>query len=176
MASPIQRPLLFLDVDGTLIPYGASWSSPVSAGGPVEGARSVSTPADDPQLARLDPTYGERLLALGCELVWATGWMEEANDDVSPRIGLPELPVVMWPDPDFDAMDGDQLHWKTRDLVAWAAGRTFVWVDDEITDADRAWVMENHSGHALLHRVEGHIGCTDSDFDAIQRWLSQTIS
>jgi hypothetical protein len=171
----MERPLLFLDVDGTLIPYGVSWSSPVSARGPGEGARSASTPADNPLLARLDPTYGERLLALGCELVWATGWMEEANDDVSPRIGLPELPVVMWPDPDFDAMPSDQLHWKTRDLVAWAAGRTFVWVDDEISDADRAWVMENHSGHALLHRVDGHIGCTDSDFDAIRRWLSQTI-
>jgi len=171
----MQRPLLFLDVDGTLIPYEGSWSSPLAAREPGEGARPL-TPADDPLLARLDPTYGARLLALGCELVWATGWMEEANDDVSPRIGLPELPVVMWPGPDFDAMDDGQLHWKTRDLVAWAAGRTFVWVDDEITDADRAWVTENHSGHALLHRVEGHIGCTDSDFDAIQRWLAQTVS
>ena len=175
MTNRMERPLLFLDVDGTLIPFGASWNSHGAAPDQGDGARPASTPADNPLLARLDATHGVRLLALGCELVWATAWMEEANDDVSPRIGLPSLPVVIWPDPDYDAMAGDQLHWKTRDLIAWAAGRTFIWVDDEITDADRAWVMENHRGHALLHRVQAHIGLTDADYRAIQRWLSQTV-
>ncbi len=32
------------------------------------------------------------------------------------------------------------MHWKTRRLVQWAAGRRFVWADDEITDTDRMWV------------------------------------
>lgn len=32
-------------------------------------------------------------MALGCDLVWASAWMDEANEAVAPRIGLPRLPV-----------------------------------------------------------------------------------
>jgi hypothetical protein len=35
--------------------------------------------------------------------------------------------------------------------VAWADGRPFVWVDDEITDADRNWASTHHPAPALLH-------------------------
>ena len=34
---------------------------------------------------------GPRLTALGCDLVWATTWMAEANESIAPRIGLPSL-------------------------------------------------------------------------------------
>lgn len=43
----------------------------------------------------------------------------------------PELPVVDWPD-ESEADEPAALHWKTRALVDWAAGRPFAWVDDEI--------------------------------------------
>jgi hypothetical protein len=62
------------------------------------------------------------------------------------------------------------LHWKTRGLVEWAAGRSFVWVDDEITGIDRAWVSAHHPGHALLHRVDPSAGLTDEDFQVIRCW------
>ncbi|MEH0820113.1 MULTISPECIES: hypothetical protein [unclassified Micromonospora] len=55
------RPLLFLDVDGTLLPFGGS-----------------AGPSDDgvnPLLAGLDAGHGCRLAALPCALVWATTWM-----------------------------------------------------------------------------------------------------
>lgn len=63
------------------------------------------------------------------------------------------------------------LHWKTRTLVVRAAGRPFVWVDDEITATDRAWVATHHEGPALLHRVDPHRGLTEADFIALARWL-----
>lgn len=63
--------------------------------------------------------------------------MADANDLVAPRLGLPELPVVDFPDDDTE----QALHWKTASLTRWAAGRTFVWLDDEITDVDRRWVQ-----------------------------------
>jgi hypothetical protein len=53
-------------------------------------------PEANPLLARLDPEHGRRLSALPCELVWATTWMADANSEIAPRIGLPELPVVVW--------------------------------------------------------------------------------
>ena len=65
---------------------------------------------------------------------------------------------------------GPWLHWKTAFLTRWAAGRTFVWLDDEITDADQQWVKAHYSGHALLHRVDPHAGLTDADFSLLRHW------
>ena len=62
--------------------------------------------------------------------------MDDANEVIAPLIGLPHLPMVMWPESAEHEERG--LHWKTRGLVEWAAGRPFVWIDDEITDFDRA--------------------------------------
>ncbi|MGW7820274.1 HAD domain-containing protein [Streptomyces puniciscabiei] len=159
MTSAAERPILFLDVDGPLIPFGASYGS--------------STPVDqgNPLLDRLDPGIGPRLLALGCQLVWATTWMEDANDAVAPRLGLPKLPVLEWPD--TGAGDGPRgLHWKTCPLVEWADGRPFIWVDDEIGAMDRLWVDARHPGPSLLHRVDPAQGLVDADFSALGDWLA----
>lgn len=123
----------------------------------------------NPLLDRLDPADGRRLLALGCQLVWATTWMADANDLVAPRLGLPELAVVEFPE---DSEPERGLHWKTAFLTRWAAGRTFVWLDDEITDADRRWVQAQYAGRALLHRVDPLVGLTDADFAQIRQWLA----
>src|SRR3954464_13433167 len=92
-------------------------------------------------------------MALGCDLVWATTWMDEANEIVSPRIGLPRLPVARWPDACSD--EGPRgLHWKTRRLIEGADGRPFFGVDDEISPRDRLWVDASHCGPSLLHRID----------------------
>jgi hypothetical protein len=164
------RPLLFLDVDGPLIPFGGS-----AQDYPVFGdvGRSPGE-EEDSLLARLDPGLGPRLAELGCTLVWATSWEEAANHYVAPRLGLPALPVVEWPEPS-DLDDDDALagrHWKTRALVAWAAARAFAWVDDEITAADRSWVAAHHPGEALLHRVDPRRGLTAADFAILGDWAA----
>jgi hypothetical protein len=164
MTDHAQRPLLFLDVDGTLLPCG--------------GARLPSTldewdawqHGSNPQLAKLVPAHGPRLLAFSCDLMWATAWMADANDVIAPLLGLPRLPVVDFPAiPEED--EPDVLHWKTPALVEAAAGRPFVWLDDEITDLDRAWVSTHHRGQALLHRVDSTFGVTDADFAVLADWL-----
>jgi hypothetical protein len=86
-------------------------------------------------------------------------------------IGLPDLPVVDWPDVDDEIVPG--LHWKTAFLTRWAVGRSFVWLDDGITDADRRWVEANHARRALLHRVDPQVGLTKADFALIRQWLVQ---
>ncbi|WP_225729381.1 MULTISPECIES: HAD domain-containing protein [unclassified Nocardia] len=151
-----QRPILFLDVDGPLLPFGER-SRRGGAG-----------------VRRLDDEVGKRLAALPCELVWATTWEDRANAEIAPRIGLPRLPVVHWPEPSAGQVHEDRwfgLCWKTRTLVAWAAGRPFAWVDDEISDADRDWVATHHSGRAFLRHIEPSVGLTDEDYVAIERWL-----
>ena len=96
--------------------------------------------------------------------------MDEANTEISPRIGLPAIPVIDFPDVSDDWRTG--LHWKTRYLVAWAAGRPFIWLDDELTDIDRAWVNAHHPAPALLHRVNARAGLNETDMAAIDRWLT----
>jgi hypothetical protein len=169
MTAPVEGPLLFLDVDGTLLPY--------------DGAQLPSTPEEwclwqsmsNPQLAKLDLTHGPRLLAMPCVLMWATAWMEDANEVIGPLLGLPMLPVVDLP----DAQEQDEvgvLHWKTRAIVKAASGRPFIWVDDEISHIDRAWVSTHHRGQAHLHQVKSRVGLTDADFAALDDWLREASS
>ncbi|MFE0641622.1 hypothetical protein ACFW2Y_08430 [Streptomyces sp. NPDC058877] len=165
MSGHRERPLLFLDVDGPLLPFGD---------GPQHEPSGAAT---DTALMRLDPRVGPRLAALPCELVWATTWEGAANTDVAPLLGLPPLPIVHWPEPSDAQEHEDQwfgLHWKTRTLVTWADGRPFVWADDEITDADRDWVSSHHSAPALLHHIASSRGLADEDFTIIHQWLRAT--
>ncbi|WP_424855643.1 HAD domain-containing protein [Streptomyces sp. SAI-170] len=167
MTSAPQRPLLFLDIDGPLIPFRDAQA--------VTGP--APTPADraNPLLSRLDPATGRRLLALGCDLVWATTWQEEANDVVAPRIGLPRLPVLEWPATSPEP-GPHGLHWKTRPLVERADGRPFIWLDDEISSMDRQWVAAAHPGPSLLHRVDPAKGLRDTDFSELADWLRGVVS
>jgi hypothetical protein len=161
--------LLFLDVDGTLIPYDGSAraeSADVWAGRPLQAGSNPN-----PGLGRINLVLGPRLLALPVQLMWATGWMHEANEVISPLLGFPPLPVVDLVEPPMDAPEWYQLNWKTKTLVEVAAGRPFVWIDDEITGTDRGWVADNHPGPALLFRVDAHFGLAEADLAAVERWL-----
>jgi hypothetical protein len=162
------RPLIFVDIDGVLIPFRPRLAD---TGRSSSEVRDAADGLGNPLLDRLDPADGRRLLALPGELVWASTWMAESNEVVAPRLGLPALPVVDWPDDDEEPQHG--LHWKTVPLTRWAAGRPFVWLDDETTDADRRWVAAHHSQAALLRRVDQNLGLTEADVTAVRMWLEQ---
>ncbi|WP_329141329.1 hypothetical protein OG552_33290 [Streptomyces sp. NBC_01476] len=166
------RPLLFLDVDGPLNPFEAQAES-----GPAGYVAHRMRPAgwDDPRLEPLrvwlNPDHGAALTALPFDLVWATTWGAQANEWIAPQIGLPPLPYVRWAGPVGYQNDG--MYFKTRDLVHYAAGRPFSWVDDEIGPPDRAYVAGHHQGPALLHRIHPAVGLRTEDFRTLRGWAAE---
>ena len=176
------RPLLLVDVDGPLNPYAAKahqrpagytthrlltprWEA-------AERSRlcqcGLPNKRVKPLRVWLNPGHGAALAALPFDLVWATTWEQEANNYVAPVLGLPELPFITWTEPRPDP--GGGVFWKTPQIVAWARDRAFAWVDDEITDADRAWVRAHHVGPALLHRIDPRVGLDAADLAKLADW------
>lgn len=176
-------PVLFLDVDGPLNPYAAKPERRPEGCTTLRVPRTQVMPAsavtaytswsrEKPVRVWLNPGHGPALLRLGYELCWATTWMAAANRWVAPVLGLPELPYVDFGDALF-AERPDGVHWKTELVVAHAAGRPFAWVDDELSEADSAYVADHHRGPALLHHVNPRLGLHDDDFAALADWLAR---
>lgn len=172
------RPLLFLDVDGPLNPYAAK-PHRRPAGyethrmmPPTWVAQHDGLPGQlKPLRVWLNPAHGPALLALAdvFDLVWATTWEHDANTHIGPEIGLPELPVVEWDDT-RPRLNTFGTYWKTAQLIEYAAGRAFAWVDDDITRRDREYVEWMHGPEALLHYVNPALGLLDDDFAALRAW------
>ncbi|AVH59419.1 MULTISPECIES: hypothetical protein, partial [Streptomyces] len=155
----MSRPLLFLDVDGPLNPWAAQ------AERRPEGYTTirVALMPGRPLRVWLHPHHGRALLELDYDLCWASTWMDAANVYIAPVIGLPELPYVDFAGALFaDRPDG--VHWKTERIVAYARGRPFAWVDDELSRPDYAYVATHHPAPALLHFVSPRLGLRKDDF------------
>lgn len=169
---PAGGPIVFLDVDGPLNPFDAE-PTRRPAGYLTHRMRPEGWDSPDitPLRVWLNPGHGAKILALPGEPVWATTWEDQANRWIAPEIGLPELQVVHWPEE--PPSDAEGVFWKTRPLVAWAAGRAFVWIDDQITDADLDFVDARHDGPSLLYRIDPAVGLVDDDFEIIDFWLRQ---
>ncbi len=164
-------PLLYLDVDGPLNPYAAKPHRRPDGYTTLRVPREDTVPANPltprrPLRIWLNPEHGPALLALGHALVWATTWMESANRWIAPALGLPDLPFVDFGDALFRERP-DAVHWKTEAIVEHAAGRPFVWVDDEQSALDHAYVRTHHPGPALLHHVDPRAGLGAADFRAL---------
>jgi hypothetical protein len=168
-------PILFLDVDGPLNPFAAKpfrRPSGYLAYRMRPAGWTETTFYGRPRSLRvwLNPDHGAALAGLPVQLVWATTWGHEANRLIGPRIGLPQLPVVEWPDKERAGTDG--LFWKTRHLAEYAAGRPFAWVDDQISPVDWRWCAEQYLAPSLLQPVDPRFGLRQKDFATIDRWAA----
>ncbi|MFI5808817.1 hypothetical protein [Streptomyces sp. NPDC051561] len=170
----MNRPLLFLDVDGPLNPFAAKPEKRPFGYTTLRVPRDSETPTEHgglsprrrPLRVWLNPEHGQALLRLDYELCWATTWRDDANRWIAPVLGLPELPFVEFGDALFQERP-DGVHWKTGPLVDYANGRPFAWVDDEQSDLDEAYVTAHHRGPGLLHHVNPRIGLREDDFHTL---------
>lgn len=173
----MSRPLLLIDVDGPLNPFQAK-PTQRPAGylthrmkPPTWIAQHQPWEKVRPLRVWLNPDHGPALMGLPFDLVWCTTWMGDANEWIGTHLGLPEFPHVVFPETHLpDRADG--TYFKTWEVVRWAAGRPFAWVDDQVTDADREYVADIHPGPALLLTVDPQLGLLPADFEQLADWAA----
>jgi hypothetical protein len=133
----VDRPLLLLDVDGVLNPYGGEC--------PAGFTEHVLFP-DEIEPVRVCVDHGEWIaeLAGAYEVVWATGWGEEANRLLAPLLGVPRLPVVPFPQVPFSA------DLKVPAIDALAGDRPAAWIDDMLGPVAYDWAARRVAPTLLL--------------------------
>jgi hypothetical protein len=150
------RPLLLVDVDGVVCPYGDELADPAGAG--------LEQVMVDYMPMWLERRIADRLqrLRTSFQLVWCTGWEDRAAQSLAPHLRLPPLPVIYFDEP----APGDG-HWKWPATEAFVADRPFAWIDDEVGQADLARAGRRQIP-TLLVRIEGSHGLTDSHVEQLE--------
>jgi hypothetical protein len=138
-----RRPLLFLDVDGTLLPYL-----------PRDADGATPPPPEGFELARAGgvdawvPTHLREALPSLCqafETIWCTDWEAAANPQVSPLFGMPgDLRVL------FRGQSTTASWWKFAAVTAVAGDRPLVWADDDMRPSAREWARERDADTLVL--------------------------
>lgn len=160
------KPFLLIDVDGPLNPWAASGKKNQKA-----GFRRYRI---DGFIVYLKRAHGQALVDLTdvYDLVWCTTWEHQANTDIGPKVGLPDLPVIEFKKFLPGQPPSPGLHWKTAVITAYAMAhdRPFAWVDDEVGAHDGVWFAQWCHHPFLAKKVNPEIGLTDKDFTELREW------
>lgn len=150
-----EKPLLLLDVDGVICPFG------------------IFIPKGFEHDSFLDVFWsremGKRInrLRKHFDIVWATLWEESANHFISPLLGLPEFPYIV-----FDPKKLWPAHstFKLGAVQDFVKDRPFIWADDDLADDAFLWARER-SIDTLLIRTLPNIGLGEEEFAQIESFV-----
>ena len=149
------RPVLFLDVDGVLNPFG-----PVC---PPGFAEHDLFPGEEP--VRVNPEHGTWITELlaAFDIVWATFWNGDANRLLVPLLHIDPLPVLTMP------LGPSPPSAKVPLIASCAGKRPAAWVDDAHTPEARAWSQARQAPTRLI-TTEPAVGLTRADVRQALEW------
>lgn len=152
------RPVLLLDVDGVLNPYGTAC--------PDGYEEHVLFPGDEP--VRVCRAHGAwiRELAGAYDVVWGSAWGAGANRLLGPLLGLPELPYVAFPPVPFPAAR------KVASIDRHLGDRPAAWIDDLLGPEAREWAAAR-TAPTLLLEVDPAVGLTREVVDRALAWAAR---
>jgi hypothetical protein len=153
-----RKPLLLVDVDGVISLFGEGLD--VSAGGRwlmVDGV---------PHFISHEAGLHLRELVADFELVWCTGWEENANFYLPSALSLPgALPFLT-----FEGRQPGRRHWKLGAIDEHAgADRPLAWIDDGLSDDCHAWAAAR-PGATLLVPTDAARGLTAVEAAILRSW------
>jgi hypothetical protein len=155
-----ERPLLFLDVDGVIALDPAA--------GDLPAGRLRASPFG---LSYVPDRAGAlvRELATRFDIVWATGWEQRANAELSSPLGLrEELPVLTF---GKKARSGTST-WKIKGVADYAGNRPAAWLDDNFVGRHERWAA-HRAEPTLLVRVDHRAGLAPEHVARLLRWADR---
>lgn len=175
--------IVALDVDGVLAPDpdAVRGGTEALAGRGYE-SHQYEGPGPDGQHATvtvwLNHRHGVWLKALmqaGAELVWATSWGELANTWIGPRLDLPVLPVIEFP----NQAPGFGWSPKVGPLRRYAGDRPLAWLEDTLGGREPGWAQDrsHHDGiPTLVVRVDPGLGLQLAHIDQVLTWFDRDVA
>jgi hypothetical protein len=157
----IDKPLLFVDIDGVISVFGFTPAErPAGTWLNVDGVPHLISAAAAGHLLVLAPLF---------DLVWCSGWEDKADEHLVRVLGLPVRPPFLT----FPVETG-AVHWKLASVERYAGDRAVAWIDDGFDESCRAWAAAR-TAPTLLVSTEPAIGLDDVRTARLKRF-AQAVS
>jgi hypothetical protein len=152
------HPLLLLDIDGVLNPYAAPEC-------PADYREHVLFPGEEPIRVRGAHAGWLKELSARFDIVWASGWGEDAR--VLERLySVARLPSVPFPPVPFGFAE------KLAAVDAYVGERSVAWVDDLIDDRAYAWASRRLAPTLLLS-TDPAVGLERDHIETLLAWRAE---
>lgn len=155
----VDRPILFVDIDGVLNPFGGQC--------PPGFEEHALFPQDDEPI-RVNSSHSAWLLELShsFDLVWATGWNAADRETLRTVLTLPAFRgAASMPPVPFEPAE------KVKGVKEIAGERPCAWIDDVITPEAKKWAAQRIQPTLLIH-TNSHEGLQRNHVDQLIRWFS----
>jgi hypothetical protein len=155
----IDKPLLFVDIDGVISVFGFSPAArPAGTWLDVDGVWHLISAAAAGHLLALVRLF---------DLVWCSGWEDKADEHLVRVLGLPvRPPFLTFPVPTGTA------HWKLASVERHAGTRPLAWIDDGFDDSCHAWAAAREAP-TLLVPTDPAVGLDDVRAACLERFAHE---